>query len=292
VRKRRVLNACLQCENAAEGESKRSAFTLIELLVAIAVLGLVLVLMAQAVNGVMRSTQAQNQQMDAMASGRRALDVMVLDLGLAVIGENASVLVPTDAGDSLVFAVLANRRHPAEIIDQRFLAVRYAHSDGKLTRFYQSVNFSDPNPLAAASTTNLTTSFEVSGILAMEVRAIDESGTEHGLSPASPAADWATAGDYNGTPVPSGHAALITPVPAFAAELTGPRTKTLEIWVAAVNDQVASLIESGGFTDTISSAFSDASSPSEWRKAIDDDPDIPASIKSGIVILTKTVSLL
>jgi type II secretory pathway pseudopilin PulG len=134
-----------------------AAFTLVELLTATAIMALVLVLLLQILNGILDSTRVQNQQMEAVGSARRVMDVIASDLRNAVISENSSILIPT-AGSSNSFALLAARRGTNGATGHRYLAVRYStNSSNQIIRSYGSSTFSGTNPLAdAASAATIT----------------------------------------------------------------------------------------------------------------------------------------
>lgn len=257
---------------------KTAAFTILELLVSMAVLAIILVMLVQVVNGLLQSTRTQSQQMDSVASARRAIDVMAADLQNAVVGESSAILAPTSAGSNLL-ALLTSRRGSNGSASHRFLAVSYSTSaDSQLIRSYKSVDFAQTNLLAAA--TNTVAPFEplARGILAVQVRAITE--TTNFPVTAAAAANWAT-NTYNGIPAPTGFQAIITRSPAFAYSLTN-RTRALEIWVAAVDDQNRQLLPS-----SYRPANAD---PTTWRSEIDSSA-IPAQAKSGIRVLNKTIPL-
>jgi type II secretory pathway pseudopilin PulG len=254
------------------------AFSLVELLTAMAVLALILVLLVQVVNGILQSTQAQAQQMDSVAEARRMLDVMETDLSQAVITENAAILVRS-VGDSRELAFLADRRGP--VADHRLLAVRYDQAnDTQFRRFYDSVGFTEADLLATAVAPT-TGSVLADGILAFDIRFLGDSGV-HGFADAA-SATWAT-GSYNGFATPSGWRALITDSPAFAGQLP-ERIHSLQIWVAAVDDQNLGLID----PDSLGTIFDAA--PSAWRENVDQSEILPGRVKSAIRILNKTIPL-
>jgi prepilin-type N-terminal cleavage/methylation domain-containing protein len=255
------------------------AFSLIELLTAMAVLALILVLLVQVVNGILQSTQAQSQQMDSVAEARRMLDVIETDLSQAVITESATILLRL-AGDSRELAFLADRRGPTA--GHRLLAVRYDQAkDTQFQRSYGSVGFTEADLLAAAVEAPVSSSVLANGILAFDIRFLGESG-EHVFADASSAA-WTTA-SYNGFATPGGWRALITDSPSFARELP-ERIHSLQIWVAAIDEQNLGIIDPAGIR-TIFGA-----DPSAWRENVDQSESLPARVKSAIRILSKTIPL-
>jgi len=117
------------------------AFTVIELLFAMAVLAMILVMMVQVVNGILQSTRTQSQQMDSVATARRALDTMLTDIQSAVIGESSTILAPSTSSSNL-FAMLTTRHGMSGAADHRFLAVTYSlNPSNQIVRSHGSVNF-------------------------------------------------------------------------------------------------------------------------------------------------------
>jgi type II secretory pathway pseudopilin PulG len=264
---------------------KVAAFTILELLVSMAVLAIILVMLLQVVNGLLQSTRTQSQQMDSVASARRALDVMASDLQNAVIGDNSAILVPTAVGGNL-FALLAARRGPSDTTN-RFLAIKYStNASNQLVRSYGAVDFNQTDLLGAAiNTTNTPVEPLAKGILAVQVLAIAEA-TNY-LLPTTYTANWAT-NTYNGlTNVPGNWQALITRSPAFASSLTN-RTRALEVWIAAVDDQNFQILKDSSKLSVAQGLL--ASAPTTWRSNLDYSA-IPNQTKSGIRILNKTIAL-
>ena len=262
-----------------------AAFTILELLVSVAVLAIILVMLLQVVNGLLQSTRTQSQQMDSVASARRALDVMAADLQNAVVGESSAILVPAAAGGNL-FALLAARRGPNGSASPRLLAVSYStNSSNQLVRSYGSVDFSQTDLLAAAiNTTNTPVEPLAKGILAVQVIAITEA-TNYPL-PTNSSANWST-NTYDGLTVPANWQALITRSPAFTSSLAN-RTRALEIWIAAVDDQNYQILSNSSKLSVAQGLLTGAASG--WRSALDNSA-IPNQTKSGIRILNKTIPL-
>jgi len=264
---------------------KFSAFTIVELLVSIAVLAIILAMFLQVVNSLLHSTHTQGQQMDSVASARRALDVMASDFQNAIVGDNSAILVPSVTGSNLC-ALLASRRGPNGGASHRFLAVSYStNSSNQLVRSYGSVNFNETNLLASA-TAATTTPFEplAKGILAVQLIAI--TGTTSFPIPAAASANWATT-SYNGQPVPANWLALITRSPTFASSLAN-RTQALDIWIAAIDEQNFQLLKASPAFTTLPSLL--AGDPTGWRSALDNSA-IPSQTKAGIRILNKFIPL-
>jgi prepilin-type N-terminal cleavage/methylation domain-containing protein len=254
---------------------KERAFTLIEVLVATAVLALILVMMLGVTNGILSSTRAQNQQMDSVASARRALDVLTSDIGAAVIGPSSSILLPSVASTNLL-ALVAQRRGPDSAGSPRFLAVRYSTNSDALYRSYDAVSFASTdflNPAAGAATTTSTNPL-APGILAVRILEKGVVGTS-------------ATNTYAGFPVPVGWSALATPASPLGASVTN-RTRALEIWVTAIDPQGLSLLTNSGQLATAKSLL--GSDPTHWRAAIDAS-DLSSATKSALRVLNKTVSL-
>ena len=271
-----------------------AGFTLLELLVAMAVLGMVMAVLLQLTDGILKSIGVQARQMDSVAAARRALDVMAADLQSAKIDNSSSILVPAAAGSDLL-ALLAARRGTDGTTDHRFLAVRYTlNDDGELVRSYGSVGFAGQDllqemlgatvPDAASASARCPLA---SGILGIDVRALGDGSNAYPFGLGAALANWAT-NNYNGQPTPAGYLALVTRGPSFAHGLTN-RTRAIEIWIAAANDQNYELLKSTGQLAAAQAAL--GSWPPDWRDDIDKSPDIPPSAKSAIRVLTKTIPL-
>ena len=266
-----------------------NAFTLTELLIAMAVLAIILVMLLQVVNGIVSSTRIQTQQMESIASARRALDTISVDLKNSVINENAAILIPNSTNNGTLFNLLTSRRGEAGTTNHRFLAVSYStDSSNNLLRKYGSVTLEQTDFLNATATapTNGTDPL-ASGILAIQVRAIAD-GTNSYSFRDSPSANWAT-NAYNSTTAntPPTFNAILTTGPTFASGLTN-RTRAIEIWIAAVDDQNYQLLEAVNGLATSQSAM--GANPNLWRAELD-SANIPAAAKSGIRILNKTIHL-
>lgn len=281
-------------DTAIKTVSALRAFTLVELLVAMAVMALVLAMALQLTNGLLEGLRVQNQQMDSVASARRALDVLAADLENSKIDNHSSLLVPTASGSDL-FALLTRRRGTNGAPDHRFLAVRYStNTNGALIRSYGSVGFSAsdllqqtldatvPNAASAPSLHPLA-----SGILGIDIRALGDGSEAYPFGLTAASANWAT-NSYNGQATPSGYLALVTRAPSFSYGLTN-RTRAIEVWIAAVSDQNYELLTNTSQVVAVKAAL--GSYPPDWRADIDNSPDIPPRAKSAIRILTKTIPL-
>jgi len=266
---------------------RKKAFTLLEVLVATAVLGMVLVVVLQITNGILGATLAQRQQTDSVAAARRALDVISVDLQTAVAGNTAAILVPASGESSNLFALVTSRGGPVGSSGHRFLAVRYSTNDSsQLIRQYASVNYTVSNLLESAVRADSTTNHPLaSGILQIRIKALADGMNAYPVdSPPSP--NWST-NNYNGLAAPSGFKALLGPRASFASGLTN-RTRALEVSIAAVDSQNLQILSQIGKLATARSAL--AGDPANWRTSVD-SADIPATSKSGIRILKKTIPL-
>jgi prepilin-type N-terminal cleavage/methylation domain-containing protein len=266
----------------------RDAFTLVELLTATAILSLLLMLMFQIVSEILQSTKVQNQQMESIASARRALDVMACDLQNAVVGEDVSILVPSGPGTTNLFSLMAYRRGPNGDATNRFLAINYStNGSDQLFRSYGGVDYLQTNFLSVTNATNTPPYPLASHILGVEALAVTER-TNYSLT-TNPEANWAT-NQYNSTNnTPDGFNALITTKPNFASGLTN-RTYAMQIWIAAVDEQNYSVLtHNSDFYSKVKDALS--GDPLGWRDQVDSNRNIPSTIKSGIRILSKTITL-
>ncbi len=264
------------------------AFTLIELLTAMAVLALILVMMLQVVNGLLQSTRTQSQQMDSVATARRALDVITSDLNHAVVGENATILAP-DGANSNLFALLVSRRGISGATDHRFLAVSYStNASNQLIRSYGSVSYGQTNMLEAVTDVSSPVEPLARGILAIQVRAIADGTNSYAFTNAA-SANWST-NNYNGFTAPAGYKALLVRGPTFVSFLPSSTnfTRGVEVWITAVDDQNYSLLESANQLATTRDLL--GADPTAWQTAIDTST-IPPQAKSGIRILNKTIPL-
>ena len=257
-------------------------FTILEVLVASAILAVILVIMLQVTHGIMQATLIQNQQMYSVASARRAMDVMAMDIEQGVVGNNAAIL----ASSATNLVLLTSRGGPAGSAGHRFLAVSYSKNGTDFFRSYGSVAFTtSATDLLAAATNSTTIPAEplAKGILGLSIRALADASNAYDISGAA-AANWAT-NSYNGMTPPAGFQAIITATPSFASGLTN-RTRALEVWIAAVDEQNLKIL---GDTSTLGAAQAAlGSEPALWRDQID-AASIPAQTKAAIRILKKTI---
>jgi len=263
-------------------------FTILEVLVASAILAMILVIMLQVINGIMRATLIQNQQMDSVASARRALDVMATDIEQGVVGNNAAILAPAAAGSATNLALLTSRGGPLGSSSHRFLAVAYSTNESnQIFRSYGSVTYNataaDLLDSAANATTTPTEPL-AKGILRLSIRALADGANVYEISD-SASANWAT-NSYNGLKPPSGFKAILTTTPSFASGLTN-RTRALEVWIAAVDEQNLSILHKTSKLTVAQAAL--GTDPAVWRDQVD-VADIPPQTKAAIRILKKTIS--
>lgn len=264
------------------------AFTLIELIVAIAVLGLMLILLLQTLSNVLRATGIQVRQMDSNAFARQALDTMEFDVHTSLIDNSASVLVADTPDSENLLALIARRRGPTTATNHRFLAVRYVvNTNSGLFRYYASQNFASTNfNLAASSATEGGTRPLVDGVLAARVRVLTERAAYD--SAASPSDQWAT-NIYGNVAVPSGFKALLTRASPESGELANT-ARALDIWLACIDPKTSELLRSIGKSSEARRIFS-SRNPSEWQVALDTTDAIPSQAKEGIRILNKQIAL-
>jgi len=292
------------------GMYRRGAFTLVELLTATAILSLLLVLMFQIVSQILQSTRVQNQQMEAVASSRRALDVMSCDLKYAVVGEAISILVPAQAsaGTSPLFGMVCNRRGPNAPTPSRCLGVSYGFdsSTGVITRSYTPISYGNPDLFTQIGILmSLTTpppppggsSAIASNILSIQVLAkITPSQAQPNPTPvalpASATPNWASNGMYNTMTLPSSYNAVVSSACNFVkgSPPLENTTSAFEIWIASVDQQNYDLLQRLGDLSTLQAALSQALGPSAWRDAVD-GAKIPSVVKSGVRIINKTIPL-
>jgi len=182
---------------------------------------------------------------------------------------------------------MAYRRGPNGDATNRFLAINYStNGSDQLFRSYGSVDYSQNNFLTVAYATNTPSYPLASHILGVEALAVTET-TNYPLT-TNPEANWAT-NHYNSTNSTPDFNALITTKPNFASGLTN-RTYAMQIWIAAVDEQNYSLLtHNSDFYGKVKDALS--GDPIGWRDQIDSNRNIPSTIKSGIRILSKTITL-
>lgn len=257
-----------------------NSFTLIELLVSVAVLAIILVMMLQVVNGLLQSTGTQSQKMNSSAAARRVLDVMATDLQNAVTGENSAILIPI-ANPNMLLTFLTKRRGPAGTSNSRFLAVSYGFSNNEVSRSYGAVNERETDLIDPTLATITPVEPLAKGILAIQIRAVTETSKYPVV--ATPSANWATTNHYNGFPLPSGYQALLTRSPLFSS--AAPNTLSLEIWIAAIDEQNAELLKS------INRSYNPTNSdPALWRRDIDAS-NLTSQAKASIRVLNKIVPI-
>lgn len=272
-RTRQNLGALIRARRQLRG------FTLIELLTSMAVLALILVLLLQVVNGILQSTQTQTRQMDSVAAARRILDVMETDFSKAVVGSNTAILL-REGPDAPSIAFLSERRGPAA--DHRALAIRYElETPSRFVRSYGSVDFEKVNLLDAAVNDATIRPTLADGILAFQIRFLDNSGEE--IDSASLAAPLVV-DNLNGFAAPGGWQALRTHANAAPTEAE-EHVSSVQIWIAAVDEQNLGIVD----TAAVRAIF--GPDPTSWRADVDSSTELPPRVKSGIRILTKTIPL-
>ncbi len=255
-------------------------FTLIELLVSMVVLALVMGILLQVVNGILKTTQMHSQQMDSVGAARRAMDILSLDLSKSVVGEYSTVLVGNQN-----LAMVSDRRG-TNSTDHRFLGITYSlNSSNQIVRTYRSVSFNEADLLVAAQdTASAANSILAEGILGWNIRVMTSSGPRNAEDSSTP--NFAT-NIYNGLTVPTGWKALITASSAFASSFTN-KAQGLDVWIAAVDEQNSLLLRDSQKLDAVRQALQN--DPTTWRLEID-NLEMPLPAKASIQILHKTISL-
>lgn len=257
------------------------------MLAAVAILAMMLVLMYQMVEGIFHATRKQSRGMECVATGRLALDVMTSDLENGLFNENSTLIAPTNASATNLFALLCNRRSSNATSIPRFLAVNYSlNGSNQLVRSYGSVGFGLVSTLSSALTIPTAPSVPLAkGVLAVKALAITDS-TNYPLSGMA-SSNWAVTGSYNGHSVPSGYNAIVVDSAGFSSRWTNC-THAIEVWIAVVDDDDYGILKgSGKLAPLVASLGSD---PTGWRAQVD-AWSIPADVKSGIHIQKKTIPL-
>ncbi len=265
-----------------------SAFTLMEMLASMVVFTLILSMMGQIVDGILRSTRRQNSQLDSVAEARQALDVMRADFDTLTAGENAAILA-ADNNQKDLLAMLTSRRGVRGGGAHRFLAVSYGLDEaGHLFRAQGSVDY-EAKDLMAATVEAPKRPIDplASGVLALRFRArIDGVNDPVDLN-SNAAVTWKTR-TYNDMQVPSGYQALLTPSQLFVAPDI-PRVSAIEIWLAAMDEASLKQLQKSGKLTTVSALF--GPDPLAWRGAVDRSADLPPGTKSALRIFNKTILL-
>ena len=266
--------------------SSLRAYTLLETLTAVSILALMLVMMFQVTDGIFRASRRQNRDMESVATGRRALDVMTIDLQNAIFTGNATLLAPSSPGSNL-FAVLATRVGANSSETPRYLAVSYSlNSSNQIIRSYGPVDYGATNLFIATLQAPVNESLPLaSGVLALQARAVTES-TNYPLSGPS-SSNWASTDSYNGYTIPSGYNAILAHSAGLARGLTNC-TLAIEVWIAVVDYQNYTLLKSTGKLTPLCTAL--GTDPSSWRAQVNAQ-SIPPDIKSGVRIQKKTIPL-
>jgi len=261
--------------------------TLIEVLTAVSILAVMMVLMYEMVEGIFKATRNQNHGIESVAAGRRVLDVMTGDLQNGLFNESSTLIAPTNAASTNLFALLTNRRGSNSASTPRFLAVSYAlNGSNQVIRSYASIGYGSVNSLSTPLTIPTAPSVPLAkGVLAVQVRAVT-ANTNYPLSGVT-SSNWGVTGSYNGRVVPSGYNAIVANSTGFARRLTNC-TQAIEVWIAVVNEQDYALLKSSGkLAPLVASLEGD---PTRWRSLIDARA-IPAHVKSAIHIQKKTIPL-
>ncbi len=261
--------------------------TLTEVLTAVGILAVMLVLMYEMVEGIFKATRNQNHGIESVAAGRRVLDVMTGDLQNGLFTESSTLIAPTNAASTSLFALVTNRRGSNSASTPRFLAVSYAlNGSNQVVRSYGSISYGTVSSLFTPLTILEAPTVPLAkGVLAVQARAVT-ANTNYPLSGVT-SSNWGVTGSYNGRVVPSGYNAIVANSSGFARRLTNC-TQAVEVWIAVVDEQDYVLLKSSGkLAPLVASLVGD---PTRWRSLIDARA-IPAQVKSAIHIQKKTIPL-
>lgn len=269
----------------SRSRSLSKGHTLIEVLAAVGILAMMLVLMYEMVEGIFHATRNQSHGMECVATGRRALDVMTIDLQNGLFNGNTTLIAPSSPGSNL-FALVTNRRGSNSSSTPRFLAVSYSlNGSNQVVRSYGSIGFGALSSLSSSLTIPAAPSVPLAkGVLAVKALAVTDS-TSYPLSGMA-SSNWAVTDSYNGHAVPSGYNAIVADSAGFSRGLTNC-THAIEVWIAVVDEQGYGLLKSSG---KLASLVPLGSDPTAWRVQVD-AWTIPADVKSGIHIQKKTIPL-
>ena len=284
----RISAATTVSPGRAGSSAQPPAFTLMEMLAAMVVFSLILSMMGQIVDGMLRSTRRQNTQLDSLAAARQALDVMRADFDTLTTGENAAILA-ADGDDKDLLAMLTSRRGVRGGGNHRFLAVSYGLDDaGHLFRAHGSVDFAADDLVAAAvDVPKRPIDPLAGGVLALRFRARIDGASDPVDLNSKAAAKWKT-NSYNDIQVPSGYQALLTPSLLFVAP-DMPRINAIEIWLAAIDESNLKQLQKSGKFATVSSLF--GADPLAWRAAVDSSDSLSPEMKSALRIFNKTIPM-
>lgn len=269
---------------------RRAAFTLIEVMVAVAVLALILVLLAQILNGITGPIRIQSQRMDSAAAARKVLDVMAADFASLASGPAAGVMLAMDETSPEFLSMVTQRRSPDIPPSGRYLGVVYAMEPSfRMVRRYAPIYHTEANFLKAATMADKESPFPLAeGILGVRFIANTQQGPVE-MDPALTSGDvpdWLLE-EVGGLSVPSGWRTVV----GLSHSPSGkpvPRIYSLQIWIASADPKVLQIL-----TEAQSVAVSgviNGQSPSAWRNAID-ALNIPGPVKSSIQILNRTYTI-
>lgn len=210
----------------------RSGFSILEVLVAMAVLGLLLVILFQIIGHTLQATRTSSQQMSGDGKTRAVLDAIGNDLANLVDADALTVFYRADAAGNVELAFLTQSRRPVTVSasDYRFASVVYRLEDAILHREAVDVAWSEPltNLILRPGAKNVL----ARGILRLSAVAVLDDGTLAPLTMDS--MPWNSAEMY-GAAIPGNFRGLtLSRSPVDADE---PRVRAITVAVAALDDQ-------------------------------------------------------
>jgi prepilin-type N-terminal cleavage/methylation domain-containing protein len=265
-------------------------FTLVELLVAIAVMGLVLVLLLQMSSQSLQVTRTARYKIESEKRARAVLDTLAADFANRVDGPTAPVLVKQSGGDlQLIF--LTRSRGPIGAADFRFLAVAYELAGNQLVRKTAVVAWNQADLLApmlqALSSPDSTVIAD--GILRFEASVVLSDGRRAPLNTAAAVA-WLS-DTWQSTSLPSGFQALR--IPKFP--LTELRALALVVGVAAIDDSNLEKLTARGLSGLalLPGATGEDSAADVWSDVLASggSNNAPAEALSSLSFLQQTFPL-
>ncbi len=265
-------------------------FTLLELLVAIAVMGLLLVLLLQVSSQALQATRASRSKIESDRRARVVLDSLAADFASRVTGENFPVFVRQQGGD-LEMAFLTRSRGPAGASDFRFLAVAYELKKGQMLRKTTEVTWSQADLVQPVLDALMAEDGKVlsEGILRVEASAVL---TDGGVVPldSGTEVDWLSS-NWLGTELPEGYRALLLP----RTDSSGVKAEALIVGVAGVDLSNWDRLEAIGVSaKSLLPVVTENQTPADlWNGILleENSLGVPASILSALALSQQIFSL-
>lgn len=234
-------------------------FTLIELLVAVAILGIILLMLLQISEHTFRAVRSSHQQMDATQKTRIVLDVIAADLENLVAKNGFTLFAKQNGGDTQIVFV-SRSRGPAGASDFRQIAVAYALEGNEMVRRTGEITWADTNLVSKTIQVAASGGRTVlaSGILRFEVVAGLDDGS---LVPLATTMKPTLFGEA----VPDGFSAL-----EIEANGTNRPAASLVVAVAAVDDQNLRLPGAANAGALLPSPSTNQTPLEAWENAIAD----------------------